>query len=385
MSPDTSQGKESGSKVLDERGRHSTTSHPDPTTSKKTTDTSQQTPDTPMPILYKKNFTAYPQWDFENVYSLKSSPWPTTCARSLRHSKDETFRKDFLPNSRLFLQKDDLNMSEWNRLSHFTGPFGFMQNEYKEVMASVKLIPKPKEPLLHPKAGGDGCVTCAVVGTGGILYGSKMGEEIDAHDYVFRMNGAVIKGFEEDVGRRTSVYVHTSYAIVYSVKKLAQHGFTSAPHDEGIKYVMIPEGMRDHYWIEALLKGNRVSAGEFINYEPQKYYPTPFNQSNFYVLHPDFLRYLRNRFIMSETLKTKHWWLFRPTNGAFTLLLALHTCDTVDAYGFMTNDYAKYSNYYVEKFQKTNVIFYINHDLNVEKDLWHRLHDSKIIKLFQRN
>ena len=57
---------------------------------------------------------------------------------------------------------------------------------FAEVMASVKLIPKPKEPLLLPKPGGDGCVRCAVVGNAGILNGSKMGKEIDAHDYVFR-------------------------------------------------------------------------------------------------------------------------------------------------------------------------------------------------------
>lgn len=57
---------------------------------------------------------------------------------------------------------------------------------FADVMPSVKLIPKPKEPLLLPKPGGDGCVHCAVVGNAGILNGSKMGKEIDAHDYVFR-------------------------------------------------------------------------------------------------------------------------------------------------------------------------------------------------------
>ena len=57
---------------------------------------------------------------------------------------------------------------------------------FVDVMTSVKLIPKPKEPLLLPKPGGDGCVTCAVVAGAGILNGSKKGKEIDAHDYVFR-------------------------------------------------------------------------------------------------------------------------------------------------------------------------------------------------------
>uniref|UniRef100_A0A3B4EWS2 alpha-N-acetylgalactosaminide alpha-2,6-sialyltransferase n=1 Tax=Pundamilia nyererei TaxID=303518 RepID=A0A3B4EWS2_9CICH len=172
--------------------------------------------ETPMPLLYRRNFTKAPQWDFDDVYNQDAPPRPTTCAQSLRNSKDENFKKAFLPNIRLFLHKDNINMSEWNRLSHFNNPFGFMECKYDEVMASVKLIPKPKEPLLLPKPGADGCIHCAVVGTAGILNGSKVGAEIDAHDYVFRMNGAVIKGYEEDVGNRTSVYVHTEHSIAAS-------------------------------------------------------------------------------------------------------------------------------------------------------------------------
>lgn len=55
-----------------------------------------------------------------------------------------------------------------------------------DVMTSVKLIPRPAEPLLLPKPGREECVRCAVVGAAGILNGSKMGKEIDGHDYVFR-------------------------------------------------------------------------------------------------------------------------------------------------------------------------------------------------------
>lgn len=53
-----------------------------------------------------------------------------TCAQSLRNSQDEKFKKAFLPNIRLFLHKDNINMSEWNRLSHFNSPFGFMNYKY---------------------------------------------------------------------------------------------------------------------------------------------------------------------------------------------------------------------------------------------------------------
>ncbi|XP_045925740.1 alpha-N-acetylgalactosaminide alpha-2,6-sialyltransferase 1-like [Micropterus dolomieu] len=340
--------------------------------------------ETPMPILSRNSFKKLPQWDFEDVYNQDAPRRQTTCAESLRNSKDESFKKAFLPNIRLFLHKDSINMSEWNRLSHFNNPFGFMEYKYNDVMTSLKLIPQPKEPLLLPKPGSGGCVRCAVVATGGILNGSKMGKEIDAHDYVFRMNGAAIKGYEEDVGNRTSVYVHTAHSITMSPYFFKKYGYTSAPHDEGIKYVLIPEGMRDFNWLEGLLKGERISAGSYRNHRPWTFYGGQYNESRFYVLHQDFLRYVRNRFLKSPHLNGSHWAIVRPTNGAFTLFLALHTCDTVNAYGFMTEDYKKYSNYYVEKNIKTNVIFYANHDYILEMKLWKKLHDSKIMRLYQR-
>uniref|UniRef100_A0A668UH36 alpha-N-acetylgalactosaminide alpha-2,6-sialyltransferase n=1 Tax=Oreochromis aureus TaxID=47969 RepID=A0A668UH36_OREAU len=239
------------------------------------------------------------------------------------------------------------------------------------VMASVKLIPKPKEPLLLLKPGGDGCVHCAVVGMAGILNGSKVGAEIDAHDYVFRMNGAVTKGFEEDVGNRTSVYVHTAHSITASPYFFGKYGYKSAPHDEVVKLT------RQH--CDVVYVVHKLKIILLHNFSLGQY-----NESRFYVLHQDFLRYVRNRFLKSPNLNNKFWAMVRPTNGAFALFLALHTCDTVDAYGFMTDDYMKYSNYYVQKYIKTKVIFYSNHDYNLEKNTWKDLHNRKIIKLYQR-
>lgn len=104
------------------------------------------------------------------------------------------------------------------------------------------------------------------------------------------MNGAVIKGHEDDVGSRTSVYLHTAHSITRSLRTLKKYGYTSVPVDQvsrtplhrdgskpparahlsssvlqGIKYVLMPEGLRDFYWIRGLLKGERVSAGQDHN------------------------------------------------------------------------------------------------------------------------
>uniref|UniRef100_A0A3Q4H1H6 alpha-N-acetylgalactosaminide alpha-2,6-sialyltransferase n=1 Tax=Neolamprologus brichardi TaxID=32507 RepID=A0A3Q4H1H6_NEOBR len=214
------------------------------------------------------------------------------------------------------------------------------------------------KPLLLPKPGGDGCVHCAVVGTAGILNGSKVGAEIDAHDYIFRMNGAITKGFEEDVGNRTSVYVHTAYSITASPSVFGTYGYKSAPHDEVLK-------------MQCFLTC-------------QYFFSSSFYMFGLFSVHFPLKLFFIHRFLKSPNLNETFWPIVRPTNGAFTLFLALHTCDTVDAYGFMTDEYMKYSNYYFEKYIKSNVIFYANHDYILEKNTWKNFHKRKIIKLYQR-
>lgn len=56
----------------------------------------------------------------------------------------------------------------------------------------------------------------------------------------------------------------------------------------------------------------------------------------------------------------------------------------VNAYGFITAHHSKYHNYYYEKFAKTRVVFYINHDYKLEIKTWKKLHDANIIRLYQR-
>ncbi|XP_035677427.1 alpha-2,8-sialyltransferase 8B-like [Branchiostoma floridae] len=49
--------------------------------------------------------------------------------------------------------------------------------------------------------------TCAVVGNSGVLLESRCGAEIDSKDYVIRIDIPVVRGYEKDVGERTSMTV----------------------------------------------------------------------------------------------------------------------------------------------------------------------------------
>ncbi|MEE6527345.1 hypothetical protein FKM82_028658, partial [Ascaphus truei] len=100
------------------------------------------------------------------------------------------------------------------------------------VSSTLKLLNESANRVLFDWAPPRGCVRCAVVGNGGILNGSRKGREIDGHDYVFRMNGAVTEGFEADVGTKTSFYGFTVNTAKNSLIAYEEFGFTQTPQGE---------------------------------------------------------------------------------------------------------------------------------------------------------
>ncbi|XP_039937974.1 alpha-N-acetylgalactosaminide alpha-2,6-sialyltransferase 1 [Hirundo rustica] len=340
--------------------------------------------------LSAANFTSEPHWDFEDEYLLDNSSPPSTCSESVRAraAKSDWLRDLFLPNITLFIDKRYFSDTEWNRLEHFIPPFGFMGLNYSLVKEVISLLPpKPHQQLLlaNHDSSVPTCISCAVVGNGGILNNSGMGQEIDSHDYVFRVSGAVIKGYERDVGTKTSFYGFTAYSLVSSLQILRHRGFSHIPQDKHVRYIHFLEGARDYEWLEALLFNKEIRKG-FLNLsgqKPREKFNNDFTMDKYLVAHPDFLRYLKNRFLKSKSLEKHYWRLYRPTTGAFLLLTALHLCDQVSAYGYITEGHEKYSDHYYDKDRK-HLIFYINHDFRLEKQVWKRLHDENIMKLYQR-
>ena len=66
-------------------------------------------------------------------------------------------------------------------------------------------------------ADGGAWGKCAVVGSGGSLWRSGLGREIDSHDVVLRVNQAPTVGYERHVGRRTHVrMLNNRWSMKYS-------------------------------------------------------------------------------------------------------------------------------------------------------------------------
>ncbi|XP_008587112.1 PREDICTED: alpha-N-acetylgalactosaminide alpha-2,6-sialyltransferase 1 [Galeopterus variegatus] len=340
--------------------------------------------------LRAANFKSEPRWDFDDKYSLDVGGPQTTCPDSVKvkASKSQWLQNLFLPNLTLFLDSRHFNQSEWDRLEHFAPPFGFMELNYSLVRDVVtRFAPVPQQQLLLASLppGSPKCITCAVVGNGGILNNSHVGQEIDSHDYVFRLSGALIKGYEQDVGTRTSFYGFTAFSLTQSLLILGNRGFQHVPLGKDVHYLHFLEGTRDYEWLEALLLNQTLVKKNlfWFRHRPQEAFREALQLDRYLLLHPDLLRYMKNRFLRSKTLDTAHWRIYRPTTGAFLLLTALQLCDQVSAYGFITEGHERFSDHYYDKTWK-RLIFYINHDFKLERAVWKRLHDEGVIRLYQR-
>ncbi|XP_061565064.1 alpha-N-acetylgalactosaminide alpha-2,6-sialyltransferase 2 isoform X2 [Cololabis saira] len=277
---------------------------------------------------------------------------------------------------------------QYQRLRQYPGTHGWGGLDYNTLVETLSLLNSSANRQMlddwTARSNGSACTRCAVVGNGGILRNSQKGKEIDGHHYVFRTNGAIIKGFEQDVGARTTHYIFSTNTLMNSMRSYRGAGYLGPPVSKETRYVFLPDHDRDYLLAKAAATHTLVTRGPEKNKDPLKYFGEDVSAAKLKMFHPDFIRYLRNRFIRSNALKTKYKDIYRPSTGAAMLLAALHTCDQVSAYGFMTPDYKNYSDhYYDSKFHP--VAFYINHDLRLEMALWQQLHAAGLLRLYMRS
>uniref|UniRef100_A0A4W3HU88 alpha-N-acetylneuraminyl-2,3-beta-galactosyl-1,3-N-acetylgalactosaminide6-alpha-sialyltransferase n=1 Tax=Callorhinchus milii TaxID=7868 RepID=A0A4W3HU88_CALMI len=162
------------------------------------------------------------------------------------------------------------------------------------------------------------CNTCSIVSSSGQMLGQKMGQDIDQSTCVWRMNNAPSKGFETDVGTRTTVRVvsHTSVPLLFQKQ---QYFFGEA--NDTVYVIWGPYR-------------NMRQDGKGIIYnmlwEIVKSYP----HAKIYVTTEDRMNHC-DRIFKRETGKDRVQSGSYLSTGWFTLVLAMDVCHKIHIYGMI--------------------------------------------------
>uniref|UniRef100_A0A3Q4IGT1 ST3 beta-galactoside alpha-2,3-sialyltransferase 1 n=1 Tax=Neolamprologus brichardi TaxID=32507 RepID=A0A3Q4IGT1_NEOBR len=184
------------------------------------------------------------------------------------------------------------------------------------------------------RSSPDLCRTCAVVGNSGNLNGSHYGPLIDFHDIVIRINRGPTKGFERDVGNKTT------YHVMYprSFKNL----------DNTTHLVFFPFKISDLLWLIRSFTQRYVCITKVIFL----FGPVSWNSEYQY-----------------------------PSTGFLALVLSLYLCDEVSVFGFGADKNGNWNHYY-EQIRNTRLKTG-QHAGRVEYQYIEKLHKQRKIHFFR--
>ncbi|XP_070569327.1 CMP-N-acetylneuraminate-beta-galactosamide-alpha-2,3-sialyltransferase 1-like [Ptychodera flava] len=299
-------------------------------------------------------------YTYQRPPTLSKSFSKPNCAKSFRKvpGRSKWFNQRFEPRIKLFLDKDDIN--NWGNFYNLTlCPDRLMGLRMFDRRGLIRLVNNDNystTPIIK-LASPDKCARCAVVGNSGVLLGSKAGAEIDSYEYVFRVNTVRLHGFEQDVGSKTNFY--NSFVRAVYVKEL-----TNITNVYFITHMSSPFVVS---WLEELVNGSMASKpksdGSLLNPRLVR------------ILHPDFIRYFKVRFLNGKGRF--------PSTGALTAAVALHVCDEIKLFGFGVSN-SSFVHYYdsVNISKITNRKSQRKHNFINEWTLWQSLQRSHIVSHF---
>ncbi|XP_042362251.1 CMP-N-acetylneuraminate-beta-galactosamide-alpha-2,3-sialyltransferase 1-like [Plectropomus leopardus] len=234
------------------------------------------------------------------------------CPKCLTES-DPWFRELIKASPQPFLSKnytpleDDFNW--WKGLQSEGRSFIF----YKTTVENLFRIFPPKPDVVE--ASPDRCRTCAVVGNSGNLKGSHYGPLIDYHDTVIRINHGRTKGYETDVGTKTT------HHVMYPESAITL--------DNTTHLVLFPFKINDLLWLLNKFKPGDKNAANSQGIA---------NKDLVMILNPAFMKYVHELWLEK---KGRY-----PSTGFMALAFSLQICDEVGVFGFGADSDGNWSHYF---------------------------------------
>ncbi|XP_065265189.1 CMP-N-acetylneuraminate-beta-1,4-galactoside alpha-2,3-sialyltransferase isoform X3 [Emys orbicularis] len=228
----------------------------------------------------------------------------------------------------------DDSFKKWARIRDFVPPFGIkgQDNLIKAILSATK------EYRLTPALDSLSCRRCIIVGNGGVLANKSLGLKIDDYDVVVRLNSAPVKGFEKDVGGKTTLRITYPEGAIQKLEQYEKDSF----------FVLAGFKWQDFKWLKYIVYKEKVEAAfSFIG--------LPFNNG------------LMGRGNI-------------PTLGSVAVTMALHNCDEVAVAGFgydMNSPNAPL--HYYESIKMSAIKESWTHNIQREKEFLRKLVKARVI------
>ena len=176
---------------------------------------------------------------------------------------------------------------------------------------------------------------CAVVGNSGVVLLAENGAEIDAHDAVFRINMAPVRGYEAYVGKKTTFDIVNSH----NIRELLQ----------GMRHWRNSESDEAHVVMFE-------TASHFARYHLCQPLLKRFPHAHPVLLNPIFSNHCHRVWVQLKYLLEKEQssqYNRKPMSGFFATLMGMQMCDHVDLYGFdaYTSKRRSYRYHYFDNIQ----------------------------------
>ncbi|XP_025915451.1 alpha-N-acetyl-neuraminyl-2,3-beta-galactosyl-1,3-N-acetyl-galactosaminide alpha-2,6-sialyltransferase isoform X1 [Apteryx rowi] len=169
------------------------------------------------------------------------------------------------------------------------------------------------------------CRRCALVSSSGQMLGSRLGKAIDGEECVLRMNHAPTRGYEEDVGVRSTIRVvsHTSVPLL-----LRNQPYFFKQSQETVYIVWGPTK-----------KMSREKAGP--TYRALLKVMEKYPSLQIYTLTEQKMAYCDDVF-QNETGKNRMKSGSFLSTGWFTMILAMELCEQILVFGMVNDNYCSF-------------------------------------------
>ncbi|XP_026223064.1 CMP-N-acetylneuraminate-beta-galactosamide-alpha-2,3-sialyltransferase 4 isoform X2 [Anabas testudineus] len=208
------------------------------------------------------------------------------------------------------------------------------------------------------------CRTCVVIGNGFSIKNSSLGRMINTYDVVIRLNDAPVRGYENDVGSKTTM------RFFYPESASSDPRLHNEPDT---LMVLVPFKQQDLQWLKEILYNEKRGRKGFWKPPPQIWVA---DVNKIRVLDPHFLWQTANR-LLQIPLRHRSKQSVHPTTGILAVFVALNYCDVVHIAGFgypNSRTIGQPIHYYGNDTMKSMKNSY--HDLKHEAETLKRLKDS---------